>query len=477
MRRCSSSATTTTSAATDPGVTDAGTAPVPTWSVAELHEALDGLLVHVFGEEMWVEGEMRNLNRSAKGHVYFDLVDPGRDGDPTRPMLAVTLFDRERQMVNRHLTEQGGAVRMGDGIRVRIRGRLSVYAARSTLQLRMSGIDPAFTLGVVGQERDRVLALLAAEGLLGANGAAPMPEVPLHVALVTSINSAAHADALDELRRAGLGFRVTVIDARTQGADAERSIIAALGVAVDRGAEVVLLVRGGGARTDLAAFDAEAVARAIAASSLPIVTGIGHEIDRTVADEVAHSAHKTPTAAAAAVADGARHFAQHLEITTAQLPTAARGRVVRARHALDESARRAGRSASHHLTSTRREVDHLARRTGTAAPRSLEVLDRSLAATRARIVPAAQRRLETADAALVGLAARARAHDPSIALARGWSVTRGADGKALRSIEQVAPGDVLRTTLADGTVHSTVLSTDSTDARDSGTGPTPEERP
>ena len=171
---------------------------------------------------------MRNLNRSAKGHVYFDLVDPGRDGDPTRPMLSVTLFDRERQMVNRHLTEQGGAVRMGDGIRVRIRGRLSVYAARSTLQLRMSWIDPAYTLGVMGQERDRVLALLAAEGLLGANGAAPMPEVPLHVALVTSINSAAHADALDELRRAGLGFRVTVIDARTQGADAERSIIAAL---------------------------------------------------------------------------------------------------------------------------------------------------------------------------------------------------------------------------------------------------------
>ena len=105
------------------------------------------------------------------------------------------------------------------------------------------------------------------------------------------------------------------------------------------------------------------------------------------------------------------------------------------------------------------------------------MLDRSLAATRARIVPAARRRLETADAALVGLAARARAHDPSIALARGWSVTRGADGTALRSIDQVAPGDVLRTTLADGTVHSTVLSTDSTDAHDSGAGPTPEERP
>ena len=245
---------------------DTGSAPVPTWSVAELHEALNGLLVNVFGEEMWVEGELRNTKRSANGHVYFDLVDPGRDGEANRPMLAVTLFAKERQAVNRFLTQQGGMVRMGDGVRVRIRGRLNVYAARSTLQLRMSWIDPAFTLGVMGQERDRVLALLATEGLIGANAAAPMPDVALHIALVTSIGSAAHADALDELRRAGVGFRITAIDARTQGADAARSIVAALRSAVERSAEIVLLVRGGGARTDLAAFDTESVARAIAAS-------------------------------------------------------------------------------------------------------------------------------------------------------------------------------------------------------------------
>jgi len=436
---------------------DAGSAPVPTWSVAELHEALSGLLVNVFGEEMWIEGELRNTKRSANGHVYFDLVDPGRDGQANRPMLAVTLFAKERQAVNRFLTQQGGMVRMGDGVRVRIRGRLNVYAARSTLQLRMSWIDPAFTLGVMGQERDRVLALLATEGLLGANASAPMPEVPLHIALVTSIGSAAHADALDELRRAGVGFRVTVIDARTQGADAARSIVAALRVAVDRRAEVVLLVRGGGARTDLAAFDTEPVARAIAASTLPIVTGIGHEIDRTVADEMAHSAHKTPTAAAAAVADGARRAARDMEAAAAQLPAAVRGALVRAAHTLDGAAHGAGRAAGHQLELTRREVEHLSRRIGAAAPRVLAGADSLLTDAARRLTPATQRRLVGDQERLEGLAARAHAHDPAVAMARGWSITRGPDGRALRSVAGLMAGDVLRTALADGTVHASVV--------------------
>ena len=430
---------------------------MPTWSVAELHEALSGLLVNVFGEEMWVEGELRNTKRSANGHVYFDLVDPGRDGEANRPMLAVTLFAKERQAVNRFLAQQGGMVRMGDGVRVRIRGRLNVYAARSTLQLRMSWIDPAFTLGVMGQERDRVLALLATEGLIGANAAAPMPDVALHIALVTSLGSAAHADALDELRRAGVGFRITAIDARTQGADAARSIVAALRSAVEHNAEIVLLVRGGGARTDLAAFDTESVARAIAASPVPVVTGIGHEIDRTVADEIAHSAHKTPTAAAAAVADGARRAARDIEVAAAQLPAAVRGALVRAARTLDGAAHGAGRAAGLQLEITRREVEHLSRRVGSAAPRVLALDSTRLADAAARIGPSVQRRLNGDRERLDGLAARSHAHDPAAAMARGWSITRGADGRALRSVDGLSPGDVIRTTLADGTVHASVV--------------------
>lgn len=439
--------------------------PTPTWTIAELHEALNGLLVHVFGDEVWVEGELCNMKRAANSHVFFDLVDPGRDRDPSRPMLSVTLFATDRQAVNRHLVSEGGRVRMDDGVRVRIRGRLNV-SPRSRLQLRMSWIDPAYTLGVMGADRDRVLAALAAEDLLGRNALVPMATVPLHVAIVTSIGSAAHADALDELVRSQLGFRVSVVDARTQGAQAERSIVAALGHAASSSADVVLLVRGGGARTDLATFDSEAVARAIAASPVPVLTGVGHEVDRTVADEVAHTAHKTPTAAAAAVVTQVRRTAQLLDDAAAQLPSAARGRLVRSVAALDERAQRAGRAATHRLGSSRQAVDQLAHRVARATPRRLDLPAAELDGLADRVGPAARRQLSQAVLHLDAAAGRARAHDPALAAARGWSITRGPDGRVVRSVHDLAEGDELTTALVDGTLRSVLSGTHPNESND-----------
>lgn len=439
--------------------------PVPTWTIAELHEALNGLLVHVFGEEVWVEGELCNMKRAANSHVFFDLVDPGRERDTNRPMLSVTLFSTDRQAVNRHLINEGGRVRMDDGVRVRIRGRLNV-SPRSRLQLRMSWIDPAYTLGVMGADRDRVLAALAAEDLLGRNALVPMATVPLRVAIVTSIGSAAHADALDELVGSRLGFRVSVIDARTQGAQAERSIVAALGHDAATSADVVLLVRGGGARTDLAAFDSEVVARAIAASGVPVLTGVGHEVDRTVADEVAHAAHKTPTAAAAAVVAQVRRTAQLVEDAAAQLPVAARGRLARSVVGLDQTAQRAGRAATHRLGSSRLTVDQLAHRVTRATPRRLTAPAAEVDGLAARIAPATRRQLDQATLVLDAAAARARAHDPALAAARGWSITRGPDGRVVRSVLDASPGDELVTTLVDGTLHSVLTAAHPSGAND-----------
>lgn len=437
-------------------MSDLGEQPEPTWSVGELHEALNGLLDHAFGGEVWVEGELRNFKRSQNQHVYFDLVDPTADSDVNRPMLAVTLFARERNIVNRFLTRQGGAVRMGDGVQVRIRGALNVYPARSTLQLRMTWIDPAYTLGVLGQERDRVLAALVADGVLRANASAALPAVPLHVALVTSIGSAAHADALDELRRSSIGFRISVVDARTQGPEAPASIVAGLRTAEYVGAEIVLLVRGGGARTDLAAFDSDEVARAIVASPLAVVTGIGHETDRTVADEVAHTAHKTPTAAAAAVVETARRCADDVATAWAQLTSASNGRLTRAAQQLDETARRAGRAAGSHLQRDAQHIDHLVHRLSLAAPRAPQAVEPLVEDLGRRVTVAARRQVVETTHSLDALASRVRAHDPAVALARGWSITRTADGRVLRSVNDAAAGDRLVTLLADGALHSTI---------------------
>lgn len=433
--------------------------PEPTWSVTELHEALDGLLAHAFGDEIWVEGELRNFKRSQKQHVYFDLVDTDPRGGLYPPMLAVTLFDRERQSVNRFLGEQGGKVRMGDGVRVRIRGRLTTYPSRSSLQLRMSWIDPTYTLGVLDLERDRLLAELTAEGMLRANAATHLGPVPLRLALITSAGSAAHADALDELTRSGLGFEISLLDSRMQGADAERSICAALRTAQQLPVDLILLTRGGGARTDLASFDTGPVARAIATSTLPVFTGIGHEIDRTVADEVAHTAHKTPTACAAAVVALVRSAVENMNLTWARIAVAAQGRLELGDRRLADSGRRAGRAAVRHLDRDHQRVTHLWHRAALAAPRGIGDASSTLDDATRRIARASAHTVELAGGRLDTLAARARVHDPAVALARGWSITHTADGEVVRDAADLREGQVLVTRLGAGTVTSVVEST------------------
>lgn len=432
----------------------------PTWSVGGLHAAVNDVLAHVLGDVVWVEGVLTGLNRSPAGHVYFDLVDAEHEGpEARRPRLSVTLFDDHRRRVNDFLRRAGDPVRMTDGVRLRIGGRLRTYPQRSTVQLQMDRIDPAFTLGVLGAERARIVAALTAEGLIGANRLRPMPPLPLHVALVTSRGSAAHADALDELTRSGFGFRVSFLDARTQGVDAEASVVSALLTAAGLGVDVVLLVRGGGAASDLATFDGEQLARTIATMPVPVITGIGHETDRSVADEVAHSAHKTPTAGAAAIVERVREADRAVRALAAEVGSAARGRLVRAHTRLDGTARRCGGAALRHLERDRTHVRELSVRAAAAARRRAPRARDELDALAARLRPAAGRVVELQSGRLDALAARAAAHDPAAALARGWSITtvvRSTGAAAIRSVADVSPGDRILTRVLDGTISSTV---------------------
>lgn len=399
------------------------------------------MLAHVFGDVVWVEGEIVDLTRSAAGHVYFRLVEPddpdsGTPRSPAaRPSLAVTLFDSQRQQVNRFLQAQGDPIRMTDGLRIRIGGRLGTYAARSSLQLLMDRIDPAFTLGLLGADRARLIAALTREGLLRANAEVHLPSVALRVGLVTSVGSAAHADALHELESSGIGFHVQVFDARTQGSDAPGSITRAIRAAAAHGVEVVLLVRGGGATTDLVAFDDEAVARTIATSDVAVITGIGHETDRSVADEVAHTAQKTPTAAAQMLVRTVRDAERRILDRWAAARAGTHGGLDRAEVRLDRIRERTGARAVARLDRSALELDHRVR----------------------RIHSGARRRIERADARTELIAVSTAALDPALAMRRGWSITRGADGSLVRSVDALATNQELITTLADGTVTSSVL--------------------
>ena len=370
---------------------------------------------------------------AASGHVYFDLVDPGELGRAVPAKVAVALFDSNRQVVNRILRRSGGAVRMTDGVEVRVRGLVDFHPPSGQLKLVMSLIDPAYTLGRLAADREQLLRQLAQEGLLERNRRLALSPAPLRVGLVTSAGSAAAHDFLDELARSGFGFRVVAVDTRVQGPGAQEAVAAAVALACGRDVDLVAVVRGGGARTELATFDSETIARAIAAAAVPVWTGIGHEIEDAVADQVAHRAWKTPTACAAALVE---RWAPtyRAEQRWAAISGRAAEAVVRADADIDAVARRLGRGTDGALRLAAARLDDLARRTRREADLVLR--------------HATQR--------LAGRAALRDAFDPARALARGWSVTRDGDGRLVRDPAQVAEGEALVTTLAGGELRSTV---------------------
>jgi exodeoxyribonuclease VII large subunit len=426
--------------------------------------------------------------------------------------LPVVLFDTARRRVNAQLRRAGGAVRIENGTEVRIRGRVGWWAPGARLQLQMSDIDPAFTLGRLAADRQRLLRQLDAEGLLERQRRLPFPLVPLRLGLVTSAGSAADHDVLDELRGAGIGFQVHRVDTRVQGRSAPRSVAAALRrLATPRGdadragraghaaggahrveadqprqlgagpyrVDLILLVRGGGSATDLAAFDSELIARTIAELPVPVVTGIGHDVDRTVADEVAHTSYKTPTACAQAIVAQVRAFDQDLtaawrDVTAAarvaldaageRLRTCARHVALGTRHGLNAAetvlasgATRLGRSADTTLARSARQLDRATGRVEAGARVHLQGHHRHLDAQASRLAQRAPRLVESHARTLEGVDAHLRALDPRRALERGWSITRReGDGALVRSTADVAPGDELVTLVADGTIGSTV---------------------
>jgi exodeoxyribonuclease VII large subunit len=404
-----------------------------TLTVGEVSRRIERALRREFGDTpVWVRGEIRDIGRPATGHVHFNLL--GTDGSGGERSLPVVLFASDRERVNRSLRAGGSAVRMEDGIEVRIRVELRWFAPRSQVSLRMLAIDPSFTLGQLAERRDLLLKRLAADGVLRAQERLPFPALPLRVGLVTSLGSAAHADVERTLRASGFGFEVVECDARVQGIDAERSLVAALRRVEAAGVDVVCLVRGGGARTDLAAFDTELVARAVAGLGVPVLTGIGHETDTSVADEVSWRRTATPTACADELVRVVRTFCTRRDEVLGRCLRAATAASRRAADRLERSAGRIEGSAGRHLRDSHRRVDAHA---ATLARRPVVVL-------------------EAAGAALAQRGARVAALDPARLQALGWSITRTADGRLVRAPADVAVGAVLHTTTAGGALVSRV---------------------
>ena len=380
---------------------------VPSFSVGQFAEVLNHVLEASFDEGVWVEGEIQGL-RKPNPHAYFTLIE---NIDGVKAQLNINLFVGPLRNVQAKLRQQG--IELKDGLKVRLFGRVEYYGPFGKLNLIATDVDMQFSAGDVAAKREELLRQLMEKGVDKINKRIPVPLVPLRLGIISSSQAAGWADAQQHLTESGIGFAITFCDVRVQGDAAVPQIVAALNSLSRRDdIDLVMLMRGGGSKGDLAAFDDEQIAMAISKCSHPVFTGIGHEIDTSIADVVAHSANKTPTACAQSVIAIVEGFLSELSYSAGSLRSLTQTAVERARSRITVS------------------VERLR--------------------TRPRTV------LERQTQKLMMHAASVRLLDPVTTMARGWSITRDSSGNVVRSISEIKKGDTVVTALADGSITSTV---------------------
>ena len=380
---------------------------VPSFSVGQFTEVLNHVLKASFDEGVWVEGEIQGL-RKPNPHAYFTLIE---NIDGVKAQLNINLFAGPLRNVQAKLRQQG--IELKDGLKVRLFGRVEYYGPFGKLNLIATDVDTQFSAGDVAAKREELLRQLMEKGVDKINKRIPVPLVPLRLGIISSSQAAGWADAQQHLTESGIGFAITFCDVRVQGDAAVSQIVAALNSLSRRDdIDLVMLMRGGGSKGDLAAFDDEQIAMAISKCSHPVFTGIGHEIDTSIADIVAHTANKTPTACAQSVIAIVENFLSDLSYSAGSLRSLTQTAVERARSRIAVS------------------VERLRTRPRTA--------------------------LERQSQKLMMHAASVRLLDPVTTMARGWSITRDSSGNVVRSISDIKKGDTVVTALADGSITSTV---------------------
>jgi exodeoxyribonuclease VII large subunit len=390
------------------------------YSVTELNRQVRLLLESGIGQ-IWVQGELSNLARPSSGHWYFSLKD--RDAQ-----LRCAMF-RARNTLARFTPREGQLVIA--------RGRVSLYEGRGEYQLLVEHLEDA-GLGALQRAFEELKQRLAAEGLFAVERKRALPVAPLRIGIITSATGAAVQDILHILARRFPAASVLIHPVPVQGTAAVGAIVAALDLASARAeCQVLILARGGGSLEDLWAFNDEAVARAIYRCAIPIVTGIGHEIDFTIADFVADVRAPTPSGAAELVAPDVTTWLHRL----AQLGTRFHAAV---RRALSEQ--RTLLAATEH----RLQQAHPGARLLQHQQRLDELDTRLQRATRSSIERQAAR-LDSAARALQTVS-------PLATLGRGFAViTRASDGALVTSAEQLAVGDTFDAQLASGQLHASVI--------------------
>ena len=405
----------------------------PALTLFEFNSRIRSVIGNALPDLYWVIAEIAESKCNQKGHCYLDLVE--KEDHKTVAQIRATIWSYEYRALSRKF-EAAAKTPMKQGMKVLLLVAVSFHEVYG-LSLNVKDINPAYTMGEMALRRKEIIERLRREGVIDLNKELPLPLVPQRIAVISSPTAAGYGDFVDQLGRNPYGFRFaqTLFPAVMQGNDAEGSIVAALDKIEKnrRKFDVVVIIRGGGSVADLSTFDSYPLASRIAVFPLPVITGIGHEKDDTVADMVAHTKMKTPTAVAEFLISGVRSFEEKITSIENRLRLYSEGLLGDAARALNSLAQRLSLIPSHIMTAP---LNHL------------KSLEHNLRISIRRYMQSKQNMLSAMDQAL-------RLLDPANVLKRGYSITR-LNGRVVKVAERLSDGDIIDSELFSGIVRSIV---------------------
>lgn len=413
---------------------------------------------------VWIEGELSNFRVPASGHWYFTLKDDNAQ------IRAAMFVNRNRFM----------RLKPREGMQVLVRGKVTLYEARSDFQVIAEHIEEAGE-GALRRAYEELLRKLAAEGLTDSARKRPLPRLPKRVAVITSATGAALQDMLSVWRRRYPLLEVIVLDVAVQGSAAEPQILAALQKVPLLGVDLAIVTRGGGSLEDLWSFNLESVARALAACPVPTISAIGHEIDTAITDHVADVRAPTPSAAAELCTPHREELAREVQVRLLRLESAARRylQALRLRVQLasarlispaaqlqqwmqraDDLDHRAGVAMRHRLANARRDLLTLEQALRHHHPSGrIHAAHERLAILGERLQGRMRLRLQNATTRVLGLERTLAALSPLNTVGRGYAILSDSSGRTLTRIAELTSGQTVSARLADGTATLSVQST------------------
>lgn len=390
----------------------------------------------------WVQGELLEGREAYGGHFYGELVEKNELTGSVVAKARITIWARTYNMLALRFRKE-----TGQNLRAGIRVLMQVRVAFSELygfSLNVQDIDGTYTLGDMARRRQEILDKLQQDGIIHDNKTLPMPVLLRHIAVISSATAAGYGDFCRQLQENewGLAFRIRLFPAVMQGQHVPESIVAALMAIADEAEtwDAVVIIRGGGATSDLSDYDSYHLAACIAQFPLPVITGIGHDRDQTVLDHVVHTPVKTPTAAAAFIVDHQLELLSYLRDLQQRIPHAARNIMQRGEQRLELLRQKLPSMAS---LKVHKEHERLVR-----------VF---------MLLPMHSRRMvETQRHKLELLSQQFRSMDPELLLSRGYSITL-CDGRIVTHVSQLCKGTHIIIRMQDGEIFSKVLETQTDD--------------